>query len=58
MSSVGRQEESLKFLEDFESFFFWGGVAFDSESNCNSESSCLCLLTAKIIYMNHHSWHI
>lgn len=33
MSSVGRQEESLKFLEDFERFFFGGGVAFDSESN-------------------------
>lgn len=26
MSSVGRQEESLKFLEDFESFFFGGGL--------------------------------
>lgn len=30
---MGRQEESLKFLEDFERFFFGGGVAFDSESN-------------------------
>ena len=28
VSSVGRQEESLKFLEDFESFFFLGGGCF------------------------------
>lgn len=28
VSSVGRQEESLKFLEDFERFFFGGGGCF------------------------------
>lgn len=66
-SSVGRQGGSLKFLEAIlESFLGSGEVFCFSLSflfliqglTCNSEFSCLCLLSAKVIGMNHHTWHI